>query len=62
MNPSVATPGNGHSRALKILAKSVFKELRQNGYTQTEIVAFTNVLLGLVTDEIKHHYSASSPA
>lgn len=40
-------------RALKILAKSIYKELRQNGYTRNEIVAFSTELLGLVTSEIK---------
>jgi len=54
VNPSVASTANGHSRALKILAKSIFKELRQNGYTRSEIVAFSTELLSLVTDEIKH--------
>ena len=54
MNPSVVSTSNGHSRALKILAKSIFKELRQNGYTRGEIVAFSTELLSLVTDEIKH--------
>lgn len=42
-----------HGRAVKILAKSIYKELRQNGYTRSEIVAFSTELLGLVTTEIK---------
>lgn len=42
-----------HGRAVKILAKSIYKELRQNGYTRSEIVAFSTELLGLVTSEIK---------
>lgn len=42
-----------HGRAVKILAKSIYKELRQNGYTRNEIVAFSTELLGLVTTEIK---------
>ena len=42
-----------HGRAVKILAKSIYKELRQNGYNRSEIVAFSTELLGLVTSEIK---------
>ncbi len=53
MNPSAQHATNGHGKALKILAKSIFKELRQNGYTRGEIVAFSTELLSLVTDEIK---------
>ena len=43
----------GHERAVKILAKSIYKELRQSGYNRSEIVAFSTELLGLVTSEIK---------
>jgi hypothetical protein len=46
---------HAHGRAVKILAKSIYKELRQNGYTRNEIVAFSTELLGLVTTEIKGH-------
>lgn len=54
--PPVRTPADvnrDHGRAVKILAKSIYKELRQNGYTRNEIVAFSTELLGLVTTEIK---------
>ena len=54
--PPVRTPSDvtrDHGRAVKILAKSIYKELRQNGYTRNEIVAFSTELLGLVTTEIK---------
>lgn len=43
----------GHQRALKILAKSVYRELKASGYDRSEIVGFTNELLDLVTSEIK---------
>ena len=48
-----AVPPANSERALKILSKSIYKELRQNGYTRNEIVAFSTELLGLVTTEIK---------
>jgi len=40
-------------RALKILAKSVYRELKSSGYTRSDIVAFTTELLDLVTSELK---------
>ncbi len=40
-------------RALKILAKSVYRELKTSGYGRTDVVAFTNELLDLVTGELR---------
>jgi hypothetical protein len=41
------------ARALKILAKSVHRELKSSGYTRSDIVSFTNELLDLVTTDIR---------
>lgn len=41
------------ARALRILAKSVYRELKSSGYSRSDIVNFTNALLELVTTEIK---------
>ena len=43
----------GDSRALRILAKSVYRDLKSSGYSRSDIVHFTNALLELVTTEIK---------
>ena len=43
----------GRERAVKILAKSIYKELRQNGYDPKQIVALSSELISLVTTEIK---------
>ncbi len=40
-------------RAVKILAKSIFRELQMNGYETKQIVALSSELLGLVTSSIK---------
>jgi hypothetical protein len=40
-------------RALKILSKSLYRELRQNGYEPKQIVALATELIGLVTSDIK---------
>ena len=48
------TPPRGErDKALKILAKSIFRELRSNGYEAREIVALSTELLDLVTNEIR---------
>ena len=41
------------NNAPKILAKSFFKELRENGYDHNAIVAISTELLDLVTQELK---------
>lgn len=44
---------NKDTRALKILAKSVYRELKTGGYSRSDIVHFTNALLEMVTSDIK---------
>jgi hypothetical protein len=39
--------------AVRVLAKSLFKELKRAGYNRSEMVAFASELLDLVTTEIK---------
>jgi len=41
------------AKAVQILAKSIFKELRTQGYETKEIVALSTELLGLVTSELR---------
>lgn len=40
-------------KAIKILAKSIFRELKTNGYDGREIVALSTELISLLTTEIK---------
>jgi hypothetical protein len=40
-------------QALRVLAKSLFKELKRAGYNRGEMVAFASELLDLVSTEIK---------
>jgi hypothetical protein len=40
-------------KALRILSKSIYKELRQNGYEPKQIVALATELISLVTSDIK---------
>ncbi len=48
-----ATPVMSKERALKILSKSLYRDLRQNGYEPKQIVAVATELIGLVTSDIK---------
>ena len=38
--------------AVKVLAQSIFRELRENGYTPNQIVNLSSELIGLITTEI----------
>ncbi len=40
-------------RALRILAKSVFRELKGSGYNRSDIVAFATEMLSLVSTDIR---------
>lgn len=40
-------------RALRILAKSVFRELKSNGHSRSDIVAFATEMLSLVSSDIR---------
>lgn len=40
-------------KAVKILAKSIYRELRTSGYDTREIVALSSELIGLITTEIR---------
>ena len=58
MSQAVATrenvaPSPNRERALKILSKSIYRELRQNGYEPKQIVALATELISLVTSDIK---------
>jgi hypothetical protein len=41
-------------KALKILAKSIFKELKSQGYDQKQVVSLATELISLVTSELAH--------
>jgi hypothetical protein len=40
-------------RGVDILAKSVYRDLKQNGYSRADIVAFASNILGHLTQEPK---------
>ena len=46
-------PAKSTDRSVKILAKSLFRELRTNGYDDRQIVALSTELIGLLTVDIR---------
>jgi hypothetical protein len=48
------------AKAVKILAKSIFRELRASGYQPRELVALSTELLELITSEIRPDSSDTS--
>ena len=47
------SPVPNREKALKILSKSIYKDLRQNGYEPRQIVALASEIISLVTSDIK---------
>lgn len=47
------------SRGVRIIAKSVYRELRNSGHSRSDIVAFTNAVLELVTTELRDAQEAA---
>ena len=63
MPQALATPDStsftaaNSERALRILSKSLYRELRQNGYEPKQIVSLATELVGLVTSDIRDEIS-----
>jgi hypothetical protein len=51
--PFGETPGARDSRALSILAKTIYRELRSSGFEVRHVMALAGELLGEVTSEVK---------
>jgi hypothetical protein len=48
------------NKATKILAKSLFKELRGNGYTANQVLGLTTELIDLVTQDLRDANAAAA--
>ena len=53
-------PGILDNKGTKILAKSLFKELRGNGYSTNQIPSLSTELIDLVTQDLKDEHAASA--
>ena len=52
-NATSAATATSQPRALRILAKSTFRELKSSGYTRTDILAFATEVLSLVSTDLR---------
>jgi hypothetical protein len=50
--PFGETPGARDARALAILAKTIYRELRNSGYETRDVIAVAGELLAQVTSEV----------
>jgi hypothetical protein len=48
------------TKGTKILAKSLFKELRGNGYSANQILGLTTELIDLVTQDLRDQNAAAA--
>jgi hypothetical protein len=51
--PFGETPGARDARALAILAKTIYRELRSSGFEARHVIALAGELLAQVTSEVK---------
>lgn len=47
------TQGARDPRALTILAKTIYRELRSSGYTTRDVVALAGELVGMVASDVR---------
>ena len=51
--PFDTQPGVRDPKALAILAKTIYRELRSSGYAERDVMALAGELLGMVASEVK---------
>lgn len=51
--PFDQTPGVRDPKALAILAKTIYRELRSSGYAERDVMTLAGELLGMVATDIK---------
>jgi len=51
--PFDQTPGVRDPKALAILAKTIYRELRSSGYAEKDVMTLAGELLGMVATDIK---------
>jgi hypothetical protein len=53
LSPASPSDVANESRAIRILAKSVHRELRESGYASRDMISFANELLELVMKDVR---------
>jgi hypothetical protein len=59
--PFDTTAPSSDPRALKILAKTIYRELRSSGYAEKDVMALAGELLGLVATEVRDRRDSTPP-
>jgi hypothetical protein len=60
--PFDETHGARDPRALAILAKTIYRELRASGYAERDVMTLASELLGMVASEVKGRRTNPSDA
>lgn len=62
--PQTSHTGNSivNERSAKILAKSFYRQLRENGYSHNQVVSMASELISLVTQDIRQTGPGSAGA
>ena len=55
---NTAQPNRAPDTGIKILAKSLYRDLRSNGYDERQILSLSTELIDLLTSEIKEEEPA----
>lgn len=62
--PAMAMPFDSTSprdpRAVAILAKTIYRELRSSGYSEKDVMALAGELLGMLTTDLRGRRSPAS--
>jgi hypothetical protein len=59
---TMMVPSMLDNKGTKILAKSLFRELRGNGYSANQILGLTTELIDLVTQDLRDQSAAAAQA
>ena len=60
LTTNTSAPIASQPRAVKIIAKSVYRELKSAGFESSDVVRFTNELLDQVTHEYRNEEKRQS--
>lgn len=57
--PFDSHPTSSDPRALKILAKTIYRELRTSGYAEKDVMSLAGELLGLIASEVRERRNSN---
>jgi len=54
--------GSQQNKSVEVFAKSVYRELKSNGYSRDQIVAFTSQMIELLTQDVREPAASADAA